>query len=160
VVAELPAPLQPLRQVASNLWWSWNHAAKNLFLRASRDGWVRARRNPVRLIESLNSEDVALLARDKGFAAQIVDVVRSFERYRETRYWWSSQNEDAKDLTIAYFSAEFGLHESIPIYSGGLGVLAGDHLKAASDLGLPIVGVGLLYYEGYFSQYLNKDGWQ
>lgn len=160
VIAELPPQLEPLRQIASNLWWCWNQSAKSLFIRASREGFSRARRNPIRVIESLTQDDIAGLTRDRGFLAQIDEVVKSFERYKETRYWWSSQADEAKDLTIAYFSAEYGLHESLPIYSGGLGVLAGDHLKAASDLGVPVVGVGLLYYQGYFSQYLNADGWQ
>ena len=160
VVAELPATLQPLRDISLNLWWSWHHPAKGLFRRISREGFVKAKRNPIPVIESLSAHDIAALSKDKGYLAQIDEVMRSYESYRSSRYWWSSQNDEAKDLTVAYFSAEFGIHESVPIYSGGLGVLAGDHLKAASDLGVPIVAVGLLYYEGYFSQYLNTDGWQ
>ncbi|MFN8389528.1 MAG: alpha-glucan family phosphorylase [Bdellovibrionota bacterium] len=160
VIADLPQALSPLRSLACNLWWSWNHVARNLFIRISKDSFAKSNRSPVRVLNSLSIEDIQTLSKDKGFIAQIEEVVQTFQRYRESRHWWSSQTEDAKDLTIAYFSAEFGLHESLPIYSGGLGVLAGDHLKACSDLGIPLIGVGLLYYEGYFSQYLNAEGWQ
>jgi len=160
VIAELPENLAPLREIASNLWWTWNHAAKNLFIRISKDRYVAAQRNPIRVLNSLSHEEIANLSSDRSLLSQMQEVTQQLNSYRGTRNWWSSQTEDARDITIAYFSAEFGLHESLPVYSGGLGVLAGDHLKASSDLGVPLVGVGLLYYEGYFSQYLNADGWQ
>jgi starch phosphorylase len=160
VIADLPKALSPLRDIAYNVWWSWNHAARNLFIRISKDSFTKSTRNPLRVLNSLSIEDIQSLSQDRSFISQIDEVVQNYAEYCATRHWWNSQTEDAKDLTVAYFSAEFGLHESLPVYSGGLGVLAGDHLKASSDLGVPLVGVGLLYYEGYFSQYLNADGWQ
>lgn len=160
VVAELPEPLQPLRELASNLWWTWNHAARNLFLRISNERSLKARVNPTELINSLSSQEIAKLEKDKGFLSQLEVITQSFEQYRKSRTWWATETESPPDMRISYFSLEFGLHESLLLYAGGLGVLAGDHLKAVSDLGVPLVAVGLLYYEGYFSQYLNADGWQ
>ncbi|HQH27184.1 MAG TPA: DUF3417 domain-containing protein, partial [Oligoflexia bacterium] len=160
VTAHLPAELQPLRDMAHNLWWTWNHAARNLFVRISKERSLKARVNPIELINSLSSQEIATLVKDKGFLAQLDAISRSYQMYKESRTWWTSEIDGDADLMIAYFSLEYGLHESLLIYSGGLGVLAGDHLKAASDLGVPLVAVGLLYYEGYFSQYLNADGWQ
>ena len=160
VTADLPQKLQPLRDLASNLWWTWNHAARNLFLRIQKERTLKSRVNPIELINSLSSKEIAELQRDRGFLAQLEAITKSFEQYMDTRNWWASEFEQLQDAKIAYFSLEFGLHESLLLYSGGLGVLAGDHLKAASDLGVPLFAIGLLYYEGYFSQYLNADGWQ
>lgn len=159
VIAALPESLQPLRALASNLWWTWNHAARNLFIRISKEKSL-TKLNPIELINSLSTQEINLLAKDKGFLAQLDVITKSFEQYKESRTWFTTELQAPQDMKIAYFSLEFGLHESLFLYSGGLGVLAGDHLKAASDLGVPISAVGLLYYEGYFSQYLNADGWQ
>ncbi len=160
VTADLPPQLQPLRDLASNIWWTWNHAARNLFVRISKERSLKARVNPIELINSLSSKEISTLVKDRGFLAQLDSISRSYQDYKESRNWWSSEVDGNEELLIAYFSLEYGLHESLFIYSGGLGVLAGDHLKAASDLGVPVAAIGLLYYEGYFSQYLNADGWQ
>jgi starch phosphorylase len=163
ITAALPESLSALRDLTSNLWWTWNPAAKNLFDRIRADRPTQSKINPVALINSLSSEEIKELEQDPGFLAQLKEVVDTFEQYRSRTTWWNEfcQREDlSEDTLIAYFSLEFGLHESLPIYSGGLGVLAGDHLKGSSDMGVPLIGIGLLYYEGYFSQYLNADGWQ
>ncbi len=162
VVAKLPEKLQPLASLASNLWWTWDQSAINLFSRIAHLRAPSFRLNPPELINTLSTSEIETLEKDSGFIAQLSEVIERFETYKETRSWWSQQGHPnaGKDFSIAYFSLEFGLHETLAIYSGGLGVLAGDHLKASSDLGLPLNGIGLLYYEGYFSQYLNADGWQ
>lgn len=159
VISDLPERLAPLRGLASNMWWSWNHQAKGVFIRVFKDRYVKARKNAVELVNSLSRAEIDALEKDKGFLTLLREVDSDFKSYLESPSWWQGRSE-YDDLSVAYFSAEFGLHESVPIYSGGLGVLAGDYLKAASDLGLPVSAVGLLYYEGYFSQYLSADGWQ
>ncbi|MCB0324458.1 MAG: alpha-glucan family phosphorylase [Bdellovibrionales bacterium] len=162
VVAKLPEKLLPLREIAANLWWTWDQNAINLFSRIAKLRPASLRLNPVELINSLSTTELESLLRDNGLLAQLAEVVERFNDYKHSRKWWNSSvgSEQMSGTSIAYFSLEFGLHETLPVYSGGLGVLAGDHLKAASDLGLPLVGVGLLYYEGYFAQYLNAEGWQ
>ncbi len=159
VISDLPEKLAPLRTLATNMWWTWNHQAKGVFIRIFKDRYVKARKNAVELVNSLSRAEIEQLERDKSFVAMLRDVDQDFKNYLEAPSWWQSHSPEVDNLAVAYFSAEFGLHESVPIYSGGLGVLAGDYLKAASDLGLPVVAVGLLYYEGYFSQYLSADGW-
>ncbi len=160
VIAELPDRLKPLRQLSNNLCWSWNHNSKSLFRRIAKNSNIQGRFNPVTLINSLSSSDVQSLLKDNGFLAQLNDLTQKLNEYLASPGWWHQELQAPNDLKVAYFSLEFGLHETLPLYSGGLGVLAGDHLKAASDLGVPLFAVGLLYYEGYFSQYLNADGWQ
>src|SRR5262245_10601465 len=137
-----------------NLWWTWNH--HSFFSAIGGDRFERLGRNPVQLVNSLSRDEIDELLKNETFLAQLSDAQAAFEAYIKRPGWWSANGE----LRVAYFSAEFGLHESLQTYSGGLGVLAGDFLKGASDLGVPAAGVGLLYYEGYFHQYLNADGWQ
>jgi len=157
----LPAPLEPLRSLAYNLYWSWNIEATALFRRLDRDLWEASRHNPVLMLGTISQERLQEAAADEGFIAQMQRAVRQFDQYlNEKQTWYRKQRGTASGECYAYFSAEFGLTDCMPIYSGGLGVLAGDHLKSASDLGLPLVGVGLLYQKGYFAQYLNPDGWQ
>src|SRR5207249_3583769 len=115
---------------------------------------------PVRLLGATPQDRLEELAKDDGFLAHLDRVTESLDRYIGGRTWFRDAYPAAEAVRIAYFSAEFGIHESIPVYSGGLGVLAGDHLKSASDLGVPLMGVSLMYREGYFRQYLNPDGWQ
>jgi starch phosphorylase len=169
VIPSLPARLERLRDLAHNLWWAWNHEAIDLFRRLDRDLWESTGHNPVLMLGTIRQERLVRMAEDDGFLAHCDRVCREFDRYRERRSTWyqktvgrtgESQGQDGSGHRIAYFSAEFGLTESLGIYAGGLGILAGDHLKSASDLGLPMVGVGLLYQKGYFHQYLNPDGWQ
>ncbi len=160
VVPSLPEVLEPLRQLAYNLWWTWNPAATDLFRRLDVDLWREVEHNPIALLWRIPQERLEQAAKDDAYIAQLCRVMDSFYVYRNSRTWFDEQYPQSKDRTIAYFSAEFGLHESLPIYSGGLGVLAGDHLKSASDLGIPLVGVGLIYRQGYFTQQLTEDGWQ
>ncbi|MFO7610434.1 MAG: alpha-glucan family phosphorylase [Candidatus Krumholzibacteriia bacterium] len=160
VTPDLPAPLRPLLEIARNVWWTWNVEAINLLRRVDPDAWDEHRGNPIAVLGSLRAERVRALERDKAFVAHLERVRGDLERYLSMPSWFEGENEQLGKTLIAYFSLEFGLHESLPLYSGGLGILAGDHLKSASDLGLPLVGVGLAYQYGYFRQYLNHDGWQ
>jgi len=160
VVPSLPEPLEPLRQLAYNLWWTWNHGARELFRRLDVDLWEQVYHNAVAMLWQIPQERLEEAARDDAYMAQLHRVLDAFYVYMNGRTWFDENFPDRRDDTIAYFSTEFGLHESMPFYAGGLGVLAGDHLKAASDLGLPLVGVGLAYRQGYFEQQITEDGWQ
>jgi starch phosphorylase len=160
VTPNLPEPLQPLLTIARNIWWSWSVEAISLLRRVDPDLWDDLHGNPIAVLGSLSSERVAELEKDKAFLAHLERVQDDLNRYLKMDSWFDSEHPDAKKSLIGYFSLEFGLHESLPLYSGGLGILAGDHLKSASDMGLPLVGMGLAYQYGYFSQYLNHDGWQ
>lgn len=161
VLPHLPARLQSLHRLAYNLWWCWNPAAIALFRRIDADLFESLDNSPVRLLGATPQERFEELSRDDGFLAHLDRVSANLEHYLTSRTWFrEAYGEPGESVRIAYFSAEFGIHESIPVYSGGLGVLAGDHLKSASDLGLPLMGVSLMYREGYFRQYLNHEGWQ
>lgn len=160
VSAALPQRLEPLRQLAYNLYWSWNSEASALFRRLDSDLWESSRHNPVLLLGKISQTRLQAAANDGGFLAQMERVMQQLSDYLGAATWYQQQRGLATPDCYAYFSLEFGLTDCLPIYSGGLGILAGDHLKSASDLGLPLVGVGLLYQKGYFSQYLNADGWQ
>src|SRR5947209_7449968 len=163
VLPHLPERLLPLQKIAYNLWWCWNHEAVSLFRRIDDDLFEKLENSPVKLLGAVGQDRLEQLLHDEGFLAHVDRVAGALDRYLAAPTWFQEtygETDEAKDYRIAYFSAEFGIHESIPIYSGGLGVLAGDHLKAASDLGIPLAGVGLMYREGYFRQYLNVDGWQ
>jgi starch phosphorylase len=160
VLPRLPERLQPLHKLAYNMWWCWNHEAVSLFRRIDDDLFTALENSPVKLLGAIDQSRLEQLLRDDGFLVHMDRVEEALNHYMTSATWFEETYRDAGDFRVAYFSAEFGIHESIPIYSGGLGVLAGDHLKAASDLGLPLVGVGLMYREGYFRQYLNVDGWQ
>jgi starch phosphorylase len=155
----LPEALAPLRRLATNLYWTWNTDAAALFARIDRDVWRETNHNPVALIQRIPIETWQYLADDEGFRAHLARVDESLTAYLSRQPIVTVDGASATE-PIAYFSLEFALTESLPNYSGGLGVLAGDHLKSASDLGLPLVGVGLLYHEGYFHQQLGADGWQ
>ncbi len=159
VEPELPVALEPLRSLSRNLHWTWHTDAAELFARVDHDVWRATNRNPVRLLQLVSSERLAELAEDEGFLLHLEGVREAFETYLRRPARVEVAGTNSRDV-IAYFSLEYGLTESLPNYSGGLGILAGDHLKAASDLGLPLVGVGLLYHEGYFRQRLAPDGWQ
>jgi glycogen phosphorylase len=159
VSPSLPPILEPLRKLASNLHWDWNTESKDLFRRLDRDLWEESKQNPVLMLGTISQQRLQEVAEDEGFIAQMSRAAQQLDDYLKNRAWFRKER-GPKQECYAYFSMEFGLAKCLPIYSGGLGVLAGDHLKSASDLGLPLVGVGLLYQEGYFSQYLNADGWQ
>ncbi|MBD2040192.1 alpha-glucan family phosphorylase [Microcoleus sp. FACHB-672] len=161
VSSSLPEQLEPLRKLAYNLHWDWNVETKDLFRRLDRDLWESSRHNPVLMLGTISQDRLQEVAEDEGFLAHMERAARQLDEYLTERNWYRKHRGHTEQKECyAYFSAEFGLAECLPIYSGGLGILAGDHLKSASDLGLPLVGVGLLYQEGYFSQYLNPDGWQ
>ena len=161
VTPSLPQRLEPLRELAYNLWWSWNHDAEDLFSRLDPVLWERTHRNPVALLGQIDQRVLEAASRNDAYLGHLDEISTEFRRYMGDGGWFArSHAEDAQGLSIAYFSAEFGLAECIPTYSGGLGVLAGDHLKSASDLGLPLVGISLAYSEGYFTQTLNDEGWQ
>jgi starch phosphorylase len=160
VVPRISTQLEALRGLAYNLCFSWKGEIADIFQRIDPRLWVECRHNPVLMLGLVSQERLDELSGDQGFLAQLERLKQDFDRYL------SQPRIQAKDycpgvpFQIAYFSAEFGLTDCLPIYSGGLGVLAGDHLKSSSDLNVPLIGVGLLYQEGYFSQYLSSDGWQ
>ncbi len=168
VVPALPEPLAPLLEVAHNLWWSWHPEAASLFRRLDRELWRATHHNPVKLLGSLKQEILDNAANDQSYLHALGHVAARLNNHVTRASWFQNRHPELAQkragspeaLSIAYFSAEFGLAECLQIYSGGLGCLAGDHLKSASELGLPLFGVGLLYRCGYFHQYLNADGWQ
>jgi starch phosphorylase len=143
----------------TNLRWSWHPETRDLFETLDPDLWRRCNSDPVRVLGEVSAERLAALSTDRRFLRRLTDAVDDLEDYLSAEHWYQSLGPDAP-RTIAYFSAEFGITEVLPQYSGGLGILAGDHLKAASDLGVPLIGVGLLYRAGYFEQGLSGDGWQ
>ncbi len=156
----LPERLRALHTIAYNLWWSWNVDAVALFRRINDDLFEALDHSPIRLLGATDQTRYEQLEGDDGFLAHMDRVSESLDRYMKATTWFQEKHAADPETRVAYFSAEFGIHESVPVYSGGLGVLAGDHLKSASDLGIPLVGVSLMYREGYFRQYLNVDGWQ
>ena len=161
VVPALPSRLEALRTLAYNLQWDWDVETIDLFQRLDSDLWESSRYNPVLMLGTISQQRLQEVAEDDGFIAQMDRAAQRMEDYLRERAWYRKNRPQASPYECyAYFSMEFGLTSCMPVYSGGLGVLAGDHLKSASDLGLPLVGVGLLYQEGYFAQYLNADGWQ
>jgi starch phosphorylase len=160
VVPRLPRAIERLRDIAYNLWWSWSPIGTELFVRVDPDLWQDAHGNPIELLARVDQARLDELAGDDAFTGHLEAAWQTFQRYMQREGWFSRTFPEAAGARIAYFSMEYGIHECLPIYSGGLGVLAGDHLKTASDLGLPLVGVGLAYAEGYFRQALNADGWQ
>ena len=157
----LPDELKPLLTIAHTLWWCWHGDGLELFRRLDADLWERCYHNPVAMLGRVDQARLNDIARDEGFLAHLKRVQDNLQAYLENPGWWPKTfGGDDRRPTIAYFCAEFGMAESLPIYSGGLGVLAGDHLKSASELDIPLVGVGMLYQQGYFRQRLNADGWQ
>src|ERR1700756_1156279 len=157
----LPATLEPLRELSFNLWWTWEPAARRLFRELDRELWNRTNHNPVRMLQLSRQSRLEELAQDKDFLRELKQVFQQFEKYLGRRDTYGKTGPSAAIKNpIAYFSAEFGFHESIPNYSGGLGILAGDHCKSASDLDLNFVAMGLLYRHGYFRQQIDKDGVQ
>ncbi len=160
VQPDLPPELEPLRTVAYNLWYTWNPKVNRLFQAFDPELWERVGHNPVELLAGLTPQRIAEITADKTAMEWTGYVLRNYEDYIGSTGIYSFNMERPIDYRIAYFSMEYGLSESLPIYSGGLGVLSGDHLKSASNLCFPLTGVGLMYQKGYFRQYLNVDGWQ
>ena len=155
VKPSIPPELRFLEDLSYNMWWCWNRDAINLFRRIDPQGWRDSGHNPLIFLSRIPQKRLESLATDEAYLNHLKNVEEDFRNAVKT-----SNTTDAPQGCVAYFSLEYGIHESIRIYSGGLGVLAGDHLKAASDMGLPLVAVGLMYRDGYFQQYLNSDGWQ
>ncbi|MHC4123260.1 MAG: alpha-glucan family phosphorylase [Planctomycetota bacterium] len=160
VLPALPEPLEDLERIARNMFWTWNPDFVGLFKRIDAKLWELCGHNPVKFLGSVSQHRLETLAENQGFLCEVQHAVEKLDNYLSRPTWFEKVAGKADKTIIAYFSAEFGINECLPIYSGGLGILAGDHLKSASDLGVPLVGVGLLYQKGYFRQYLNVDGWQ
>ncbi|UCB52716.1 MAG: alpha-glucan family phosphorylase, partial [Candidatus Zixiibacteriota bacterium] len=156
----IPGSLQALNELSYNLWFVWNYEASELFRRMNPDLWEETRKNPIELLGRLKQQEIAAFERDEGFLAHLERVKQEFDRYLAEKPDPRICGDREQTFLIAYFTAECGVADCLPIYSGGLGILSGDHLKSASDLNLPVVGVSLAYQKGYFRQYLTKDGWQ
>ena len=155
----LPAPLAPLEELATNLRWSWHPETRDLFAAIDAGLWSASGEDPVRMLGEVTAERLAELASDEGFVAWVGRCRDDLHAYLASDRWYQTLGSDAP-AGIAYFSPEFGVTGALPQYSGGLGILAGDHLKTASDLGVRIIGIGLFYRAGYFRQSLSRDGWQ
>lgn len=162
VRAHLPEPLSALGTLATNLRWAWHPPTQDLFSAVDPQVWASVGGDPLRLLAEVPAERLRRLAEDQDFLARTRAVDDDLRRYLTVPRWYQQRRDEGAGLpaSIAYFSMEFGLTEALPNYSGGLGVLAGDHLKSASDLGVPLIGVGLLYRSGYFRQALSEEGWQ
>lgn len=161
VVPQLPDRIAKLPEIANNLWWSWNSEFLRLFQEIDNNLWEKVEKNPVKFLKLVGQDKIEKMAEDLNFLKKYDKIVENFENYMESKDTWFSETypKNSKDL-VAYFSAEYGLDEIIPIYSGGLGLLSGDHVKSASDLGVPFVAIGLLYKNGYFHQKINVRGEQ
>ena len=159
--AELSELASGLNRVARNLWWTWNQDAQDVFQELSPRGWRNLYHNAVAILHEVSDYELRVRLQDPGFSGRVRDVIGQFDAYMgETNTWGNENMAHLKENPVAYFSAEFGFHETLPIAAGGLGMLAGDHAKSASDLGLGFVGISLFYREGYFMQAINQDNWQ
>ncbi len=158
----LPQAIGRLQELAYNLWWTWNPDAQALYESIDKDLWEHVSENPVRFLRTVSLARLQEKSRDPGYLNHYHSVLQRFDAYmaEDADTWFKRNFPGRQNELIAYFSAEFGLHESLPIYSGGLGILSGDHCKEASDMGLPFVGVGFLYPQGYFTQQINAKGGQ
>ena len=161
LIDRMPEKLRRLPELAYNVWWSWNAEARDIFRRLDYPLWRRTQHNPVRVLRLVSDQTLAARAQDAAYLRRYNKVMMDYDRAMTNGHsWFHATYPHLTRKTIAYFSFEFGLHSSLPIYSGGLGILAGDHAKEASDLGLPFVGIGFLYPQGYFRQHVPSHGWQ
>ena len=161
VKPQLPKPIEKMGEIAENLWWSWNTEFLKIFKEIDIDLWERCDKNPVKFLKQIDQEKLEKASTNLDILKEYKTNVENFESYIKSKNtWFSREYPENKEDIIAYFSAEYGLDETIPIYSGGLGILSGDHLKSASDLGIPLVAIGLLYKNGYFHQIIDKNGHQ
>ena len=159
--AELTDLIHGLNRLARNLWWTWNQEAQEIFQKLSPRAWQNLYHNAVAVLHEVSDYELRTRLQEPAFAADVRDVLKRFNAYMEEHDTWAAQNaQKLEGKPVAYFSAEFGLHETLPIAAGGLGILAGDHAKSASDLGLPFVGISLFYRQGYFMQTINEENWQ
>ncbi|MBP1464629.1 alpha-glucan family phosphorylase [Candidatus Chloroploca sp. M-50] len=157
----IPERIARLRELAYNLWWTWHPEAQDLYRQIDPDLWELDYHNPVDFLRDVRQRKLEEASANAGYLKLYDAVMKSFDAYvGAKKTWFRKHYPDIKDVQIAYFSAEFGLHESLPIYSGGLGILSGDHVKEASDMDLPFVAVGFIYPQGYFRQRLDPSGWQ
>ncbi len=157
----LPKRLSRLGKLAYNMWWTWTPDAQRLFVKIDRDLWEQTYHNPIRFLKEVERPRLNAVIQDPYFRTFYNKTFKELDEYLKAKDTWFAQTHpEMSGQQIAYFSMEFGLHETLPLYAGGLGVLSGDHLKEASDLGLPLVGIGFLYTQGYFSQRITEDGWQ
>ena len=157
----LPKRIEGLHELASNLWWSWNPVAREVFRCLDYPLWRRTHHNPLQMLNLVTAERFEEVVQDSSFLQTYDDALEKLLRTQSgIGTWWSTRHPGLSRISIAYFSAEFALHQSVPLYAGGLGVLAGDHCKEASDLGVPLIGVGFRYSVGYFQQAVSADGWQ
>ncbi|MCZ7552045.1 MAG: alpha-glucan phosphorylase [Anaerolineae bacterium UTCFX2] len=157
----LPRRIHGLAGLAYNLWWTWNPDAQRLFSRIDAELWEQTYHNPIKFLRQVSRARLNAATNNRYYLEFYDHMLRLYEQYMQPEQtWFSSAYPDLNDRLIAYFSMEFGLHETLPIYAGGLGVLSGDHAKEASDLGLPFIAIGFFYTEGYFTQYISEDGWQ
>ena len=158
---QLPKRIEKISEISNNLWWSWNTEFLRLFQEIDRDLWEQSNKNPVKFLKHVSQDRLEKAAKDLLFLRDYDKVVDNYEAYMSSKNtWFANRYPENKNDLIAYFSAEYGLDQTIPIYSGGLGILSGDHLKSASDLGIPLVAVGLLYKDGYFNQKIDGNGQQ
>ncbi|HOP07065.1 MAG TPA: alpha-glucan family phosphorylase [candidate division Zixibacteria bacterium] len=161
VLPKLPERISVLQELAQNVWYSWNWELVRLFIRLDPDMWEACYQNPVKMLARLPQETLERAADDDGFVASLERVERRFREYLQVKKWYEhNYQQNGRRDRVAYFSLEYGLDTGLPVYSGGLGVLSGDTLKSASDMGLPVVAIGLMYRYGYFRQFLSSDGWQ
>ena len=157
----VPERLSRLEELATDLWWTWHPAARGVFRRLDYPLWRATAHNPVRMLWTISHEKLETAAADEGFLDLYDRAIAALDNARSARHtWYAGTFPQLRGQTIAYFSAEFALHQSLPIYAGGLGVLAGDHCKEAGDLGVPLIGVGFMYPQGYFHQHISAEGWQ
>ncbi len=159
--AELTELITGLNQLAHNLWWTWNQEAQEIFHELTPRGWQNLYHNAVAILHEVSDQELRVHLQDPEFAARVRRVLKSFTDYlADPKTWGATHAPELKTNPVAYFSAEFGFHETLPIAAGGLGILAGDHTKSASDLGIGFIGISLFYREGYFQQTINQDNWQ
>src|SRR5579859_193647 len=158
---ELTALTAGLHKLARNLWWTWDQEAQEIFQQLSPRGWQNLYHNAVAILREVSDYELRVRLQNLDFAEQVRKVLRSFENYMAEKATWGQQHAAAlRTNPVAYFTAEFGFHETLPIAAGGLGMLAGDHTKSASDLGLGLIGISLFYREGYFQQAIDPNNWQ
>lgn len=161
VAPNLPDNLKPLAELSQNMWFTWNWDAITMLVSMDEDLWHRSHRNPKWVLGAIPPARLEELSKDPAFTGQLNSIKQKFDSYISRETWYDKNHDkNEKDFMVAYFSMEFGIGEGLPMYSGGLGMLSGDHLKSSSDLGLPLVGVGLYYQKGYIQQVLNREGWQ
>lgn len=158
---DLPKQLKRLGELAYNLWWTWEKDCQRMYRDIDFDLWEKTYHNPVKFLRQVERSRINEMQNDLHFMKKYNDVIEEFDKYvKSEKTWFDTTYPKKKKELVAYLSSEFGMHETLPIYAGGLGILSGDHIKEASDLGIPMVGVGFLYTNGYFSQKITEDGWQ